>query len=105
MVYLRAAAVLVSLGLITLLFFSFQGFDSSRFPPIAVERFIYKQHSTKIIVSKRRIGKSKDQELKDTEGKRKKKKETCDVNPAPRGVYVKGHGPCITQFPRTIFNI
>jgi hypothetical protein len=25
--------------------------------------------------------------------------ETCDVNPAPRGVYVKGHGPCITQFP------
>ncbi len=25
--------------------------------------------------------------------------ETCDVNPAPPGVYVKGHGPCITQFP------
>lgn len=24
---------------------------------------------------------------------------TCNVNPAPRGVYVKGHGPCITQFP------
>lgn len=25
--------------------------------------------------------------------------ETCNVNPAPKGVYVKGHGPCITQFP------
>jgi len=98
-VYLRAAAVLVSLGLITLLFFGFQGFDSSRFPPIAVERFIYKQHSTKIIVSKSRIGIAKKQERKGMTGGRKKKKETCDVKPAPRGVYVKGHGPCITQFP------
>ena len=29
----------------------------------------------------------------------KMEKESCDVNPAPRGVYVHGHGPCITQFP------
>ena len=51
---------------------------------------------------------TKENHKEHTENKKNKNKqkhgkkdsvETCDVNPAPPGVYVKGHGPCITQFP------
>lgn len=41
----------------------------------------------------------KDKKKKGKKNNKKNKTESCDVNPAPPGVYVHGHGPCITQFP------
>lgn len=53
--------------------------------------------------SSRKQVNDKTKDKKKNKGKKGNEKgnteETCDVNPAPPGVYVKGHGPCITQFP------
>jgi hypothetical protein len=119
-------AVCVSLGVVAVLFLGYNAVtrdDGTLYPfSLSFERVVYGQQS-KIIFSRERIVDLKPKELtkrtgddedsigKDTNTKKKKKKkkngktnqeeETCDVNPAPKGVYVKGHGPCITQFPRT----
>ena len=132
----RIAAFVAALSLVSLIFVGLgQGYDTSGFPPSAIEKFLYKQHRTKLFIIKSKISEMKripkeDKETdstdtaktdqKRTEDKKKdsedakggqnattakkqqddnaQKKETCDVNPAP-GV-IKGHGPCITQFPR-----
>jgi len=133
----RIAAFVAALSLVSLIFVGLgQGFDSSGFPPSAIEKFLYKQHRTKLFLIKSKIsdmkpiseeekkkdrttdisktdqknGKDKNKDLEDTKREQDAdttktsqdpntaRKETCDVNPAP-GV-IKGHGPCITQFPR-----
>ena len=116
-------AVCVSLGVVAVLFLGLQGYnavtqDDDTLSPFSLsfERVVYGQQS-KIIFSRKRIVDMKTKEVsKETspldygDSSRKytnknknknKKEETCNVNPAPKGVYVKGHGPCITQFPRT----
>jgi hypothetical protein len=115
-------AVCVSLGVVAVLFLGYNAVtrdDGTLYPfSLSFERVVYGQQS-KIIFSRERIVDLKPKELtkrtgddedsigKDTRtkkkknGKTKQEEETCNVNPAPKGVYVKGHGPCITQFPRT----
>lgn len=132
----KIAAFVAALSLVSLIFVGLgQGFDSSGFPPSAIEKFLYKQHRTKLFILKSKISemkrisnedkrkdssdtaksdqkdsKDKEKDLEDTKRAQEKnktkpsknldtqRKETCDVHPAP-GV-IKGHGPCITQFPR-----
>lgn len=129
-----------ALSLVSVIFVGLgQGFDTSGFPPSAVEKFLYKQQRTKLFIFKTKISEMKriSKEDKETDGTDTAKKdqkntqdkqkdsedtkrqqdttaaktqqdintqreETCDVNPAP-GV-IKGHGPCITQFPRACYS-
>lgn len=44
-------------------------------------------------------GQTNDKTTHKNKNKKWSEEETCDVHPAAPGVYVKGHGPCITQFP------
>ena len=127
--YTHLTIIFLSLGLISILFiFLGQGFDASGIPPRSVENFLYKQHRSKLIIPQQRMADfdsknstvhedidTKDTKLHDKDqggnnksskkpqgGNNHKTKETCDVHPA-EGV-IKGHGPCITQFPRTRFD-
>lgn len=131
---------MAALSLVSLIFLGLgQGFDTSGFPPSAIEKFLYKQHRAKLFIYKSKISEMKriskedkktdstetaKKDQKSTEDKKKdsedtkrgqdaieakksqdvntKRKEACDVHPAP-GV-IKGHGPCITQFPRACFS-
>lgn len=109
---------ILSLGILTMLFSSFQGSDVSsmdgiirrRLPNGAMERLGYTEQAIMDFkVSKNWLAKQSQsnsakattqvEEGKKDENKFKHEDDTCNVNPAPRGVYVKGHGPCITQFP------
>lgn len=109
----------LSLGILIILFSSLQSSDVSsmngilrrRLPSSIVEGYGYsEQASFKLSLSETWIAQHAAPGEEDSDGRAdvtrdekneniQQPEETCDVNPAPRGVYVKGHGPCITQFP------
>jgi hypothetical protein len=110
---------ILSLGILSMLFSSLQGSDVSsmdgiirrRLPNGVLEGFGSKEQAfVNFKVSKTWLAEQSQagsSEATAQTGKRRKNdkkkdkynEELCNVNPAPKGVYVKGHGPCITQFP------
>lgn len=109
---------IISLGILTILFSSFQGSDVSsmngiirrRIPNGVLESFGSKEKAfadfkvSSTWLAESPVGSSKataqtGKRRKNDNEKAKYNNESCNVNPAPRGLYVKGHGPCITQFP------